>query len=486
MRPGPQYAIKACRERRCPRLIINKKRKIAVSGKETGRHDGDLQAVLADLEKAGVAVVHVGIVDLDGVFRERRLRLAELGEFAEGATFVNVLPQWDIADQVFGGGPFVGEPIAIDPGSVRPYPFEADAALLVADYSGPSAALSPRELLRAQVAKAAAMGYDVRCAFEFEFIVLEETAHSLREKNFEGLTPFAIDNHCWAGQTAAVHSDFVARLEQRLVAAEVPLHALGVELGPGCFEATLKAGEPVRAADDATFFRLFTKAHCRREGLTASFMAQLGADYPGLSGHIHLSLAAKEQGGANAFADGAREDGLSGVCRAFIAGVVELAPEALALCAHTVNAYRRLTPGNWAPQTASWAPQNYAAAIRAVAEPESRCRLEYRLPASDTNPYLALAMMLGAGLDGIERGAEPPPPIATAGTGEAPPPGSTAAPRLPHDLFEATERLAGSRRARAIFGDAFIDHFVASRRAEEIALRRQVSAAERARYLETV
>ena len=95
-------------------------------------------------------------------------------------------------------------------------------------------------------------------------------------------------------------------------------------------------------------------------------------------------------------------------------------------------------------------------------------------------------MMLGAGLDGIERNAEPPPPITTAGTGEAPPPGSTAAPRLPHDLFEAAERLAGSRRARDIFGDAFIDHFVTSRRAEEIALRRHVSAAERARYLETV
>ncbi len=456
-----------------------------MSGKQTGGHDGDLKAVLAELEKAAVAVVHVGIVDLDGGFRERRFRLAELREFAEGGTFVNVLLQWDIADKVFGDGPFVGESVAIDPGSLRPYPFEADAALLVADYTGPSAALSPRELLRAQVVKAAAMGYDVRCAFEFEFIVLEETAHSLREKNFEGLTPFAVDNHCWAGQTAAVHGDFVARLEQRLMAAEVPLHALGVELGPGCFEATLKAGEPVRAADDATFFRLFTKAHCRREDLTASFMAQLGADYPGLSGHIHLSLA-DNKGGANAFADSAGEDGLSGVCRAFIAGVVELAPEALALCAHTVNAYRRLTPGNWAPQTASWAPQNYAAAIRAVAEPESRCRLEYRLPASDTNPYLALAMMLGAGLDGIERNAEPPPPIATAGTGEAAPRESAGAPRLPHDLFEATERLAGSRRARAIFGDVFIDHFVASRRAEEIALRRQVSAAERARYLESV
>jgi glutamine synthetase len=214
-------------------------------------------------------------------------------------------------------------------------------------------------------------------------------------------------------------------------------------------------------------------------------MAQLGASYPGLSGHIHLSLVARD-GGANAFADGTAETGLSATCRSFIAGVVELAPHALALCAHTVNAYRRLTPGNWAPQTASWAVQNYGAAIRAVAAPESKCRLEFRLPASDTNPYLALAMMLGAGLDGIAREAEPPPPMAGTGTGEASAPGMADAIPLPHDLFEATERLAASRRAREIFGDVFIDHFVMSRRAEEIALRRQVSAAERARYLESV
>ena len=456
-----------------------------MSGKHSSLHDGDLKAVLANLEEDGVAVVHIGLADLDGVFRERRFRLAEFAEFAEGATFVNVLPQWDIADRVFGEGPFVGEPITIDVESLRPYPFEADAVLLVADYAGPSAALSPRELLRGQVAKAAAMGYGVRCAFEFEFIVLEETAHSLRDKNFEGLTPFAVDNSCWAGQTAAVHGDFVARLEARLAAADVPLHGLGAELGPGCFEATLKAGEPLRAADDACFFRLFTKAHCRREDLTASFMAQLGADYPGLSGHIHLSLV-DNKSGTNAFASSTATagDGLSDACRGFIAGVVELAPEALVLCAHTVNAYRRLTPGNWAPQTATWALQNYAAAIRAVAEPESRCRLEFRLPASDTNPYLALAMMLGAGLDGIERNSEPPPPIVTAGTGESAPGELAGATKLPHDLFEAAERLDGSRRAREIFGDVFIDHFVASRRAEEIAVRRQVSAAERARYLE--
>ncbi len=94
---------------------------------------GDPKVLLADLESKGVAVVHFGVVDLDGGFRERRLKLAEFAEFVDGATFVNVLPQWDIADTVFGSGPFVGEAITFDGGSVRPYPFEADAAVIVAN-----------------------------------------------------------------------------------------------------------------------------------------------------------------------------------------------------------------------------------------------------------------------------------------------------------------------------------------------------------------
>jgi glutamine synthetase len=119
---------------------------------------------------------------------------------------------------VFGCGPFEGEAISFDAGSVRSYPFEADAVLVIADYAGPSAGLSPRGLLATQVAKAAAMGFDVRAAFEFEFIVLEETAHSLREKNFGELRDFAVDNRCWAGQSAAVYANFVTDLEQRLEA----------------------------------------------------------------------------------------------------------------------------------------------------------------------------------------------------------------------------------------------------------------------------
>ena len=121
-----------------------------------------------------------------------------------------------------------------------------------------------------------------------------------------------------------------------------------------------------------------------------------------------------------------------------------------------------------------------------VPHPESHCRLEYRLPGSDTNPYLTLAFLLGAGLHGIETKAALPPPVEGGGPDAGPDAGAEGAPPLPHDLYAAADALDRSGRARKIFGDAFIDHFVASRRVEEAALRQAVSNAERSRYLEVV
>ena len=143
---------------------------------------------------------------------------------------------------------------------------------------------------------------------------------------------------------------------------------------------------------------------------------------------------------------------------------------------------RRHAPQNWAPKSASWAVQNYAAAVRVVPQPANRCRLEYRLPGSDTNPFLALAFVLGAGLWGLDSDAELPPELTGGGPGLMVSEGAA----LPHDLFEAVDRLARSERAEDIWGETFVQHLVEACGQEEAALRRETSAAERARYLEVV
>ncbi|NQV46071.1 MAG: glutamine synthetase [Rhodospirillales bacterium] len=447
-----------------------------------GLKDGmSLADAIETLSADGIKTAHVGIFDLMGTFRERRLGIGDVASVMDGGgTFVNVLPQWDAGEQVFGSGPFVGESVAVDPASIRPYPFADNACLMVADYTGPSAALSPRNLLQRQIDKADALGVGVRAAFESEFFVLEEDATTLRESGFATLETFARDNRCWAGESAATHADFVTDLEDTLTDGGLNLLSLSLELGPGCFEATLRDTTPMHAAEDHLIFKMFTKAFCRQRGLTASFMAQLGAGLPGLSQHPHVSLYDKVSGKNLFVGDG--DDGMSPLFRHFVAGMLAMIPDAMALTHHTTNAYRRIAPGNWAPKSASWARQNYSAAIRVVTAPDTRCRLEYRLPGADANPYLNLGYILGAGLWGIETKAELPEEFTGGGPDEMPEGGVP----LAHDLFVAADRLDRSDTAKAIWGKAFIQHFVAATRAEEAALRRETSAAERARYLEVV
>jgi glutamine synthetase len=194
-----------------------------------------------------------------------------------------------------------------------------------------------------------------------------------------------------------------------------------------------------------------------------------------------VSLKNKKTG-HNAFASAKSEHGLSATARSFLAGIIDVVPQAFPLCAHTVNDYRRLAPGSWAPKTMSWAPLNYAAAVRTAAETEAATRLEFRLPGADCNVFLALALVLGAGLDGLERKlALEAEPIKTGGPSEIP----EGVERLPADLLEATRRMRASAAARRIFGEAFVDHFSAVCEAEDASLRRPVSAEEVKRYLES-
>jgi glutamine synthetase len=437
------------------------------------------QSLAQEAAERGYERLHVGLFDLDGGLRERRIETRRLDEvFGPGGTFCNVVPQWDLADSVYGPGPFVGEAVQPDRDSLRPWPFEAKAGLLLAEFAGPQRDLQPRRLLARQVDRAQRLGFGVQAGFEFEWLVFAETAESLRAKHFTALAPWAPDNRCWDGVSAATHGELVAALDATLAEGRIGMTGLGMELGAGCLEATLAATRPVAAADEAALFKLYTKAFFRRRGLAACFMAQPDAAAPGLSGHIHLSLS--EAGGRPAFHDAKAADGASATLRHFAGGVLALLPELAVLALPTVNSWRRLNPGNWAPRTATWSFENYSTAIRAVTARPETTRLEFRLPGADVNPHLGLALFLAAGLTGVEERIEPPPPV--TGDGRAEPPAGT--PPLPRDLWAASEAFAASARARALFGAGFVERYALSRRHEAQALARAVSAAEKARYFE--
>jgi len=209
------------------------------------------------LRRRGTRTVHLGIFDNDACFRARRLPLAVAESAFRGEySFVNVLPQWDIGENVIDPAfNFVDEPVTVDPGSGRWYPFEPDAALYIGSYAGPSAELSPRALLATQVARAAKKGFDVKAAVECEFTVMAETAESVRAKGYANLVPALPDNRCWAADSAAPYASFCADLENLVNGMGIPIYALGTELGPGCLEATLMAEDALRAADSYALFR---------------------------------------------------------------------------------------------------------------------------------------------------------------------------------------------------------------------------------------
>lgn len=434
-------------------------------------------ALTAALNQFDAEIVHVGQFDYGSVFRERRLRRAQLLDWAEDPRFANVLAYWDSGDNLYGGTSFFTETVEIDPTSLRRTPSEPNAVSLIAELSGEARELMPRQVLRSQIARAEAMGFKVDAAFEFELIVLAENEFTVREKGYERLAQFAPDNKCWSGATANTHAEFIAGMETEILGHDVSLFGLGVELGPGCLEATLGASEGLKAADDAAFFRMAARSYARKQGKTVSFMPYLGNDYPGIGGHCTLSLRDKTSG-QNLFSD---PDGKTNdLARKFIAGMMAVVPDAFAMCTSSVNGYRRLAPGSWAPKSLTWADYPFTVAVRSVPHSGARARLEFRVPPADCNPYLTLALMLGAGLDGIDKDLPAPEPSEAAHPDFVP----EGAKRFPRDLAEAADRLATSADAKRLFGAAFVENFAAACRAEYASLARAVSAEERARYLE--
>ena len=439
-----------------------------------------IDALEAVFGRERVKFVHLGLFDAEGVFREKRLPLELAQRFLrEGWSFIDALPFWGPNDAVRADRPYRSEACGLDIRSARPYPFEPDAALLIADYAGESRALSSRARLGEQIAKASDLGFEAIGASEFEFILLAETPASALAKQFEGLTTHAQENRCWSGLYPASGATFIRDYEQRLRDADVPLHHRCAELGPGCLEAALSVRPLLAAADDAALFKLYTKAHAIGVGLMASFMAQLSDQHPGLGGHPIVSLRDRRTG-APVFDDG--RGGLSQVARQFIAGVLHALPELMPMFAGNVNSYRRYVPGNWAPRTATWGIGNYTCALRAVTGNAEDCRVEFRLPGADTNPHLAFAMLLGAGLDGIERQLEAPPETTDIGRAHVHP---SIGP-LPRTLLEAAERMRESALARRLFGAAFVEHYTSACIDEDTLMRRHVDAFERRRYLHHV
>jgi glutamine synthetase len=326
--------------------------------------------------------------------------------------------------------------------------------------------IASREVLRRVLAGLSELGYEAVAAVEYELRLWDAEAKPLSS----GLS-YSL------GELGGFEA-FVRALAPALEALGVDLSAVHTEAGPGLLELNLGARPALRAADDAALTKMAVKDLAATMGLRASFLAKTAPGEEGSSGHIHLSCWSD---GANAFraaADGA----LPAVFRSAIAGVLEHLPAASLLLNPTINSYKRLVPGFFAPVNASWGVENRSCAVRAIVRKDhpELCRLECRRPGADANPYLALAAVVASAADGMKRKLTPPAAI----EGDAYARGEL--PELPGSLESAIRAFQSDAVLREALDERFSDYYVTSRAWEVKAFQGTVTDWERDRYMRTV
>jgi len=351
--------------------------------------------------------------------------------------------------------------------SILPWRTEAPgAARMFCDISMPDGSPShsdPRNVLRRTLDKAAKMGYTCYTHPEIEFFLFK----SQPEK---GVAPVPVDQGGYFDHTpAVVGHDFRRQAITLLEAMGISVEFSHHEGAPGQQEIDLRYADALSTADNIMTFRHVIKEVALEQGFYASFMPKPFTDHPGSGMHTHVSLF---EGENNAFYDEKAEFHLSKVGRSFVAGILKHAAEMTAITNQWVNSYKRLQGGGEAPSLINWGPSDRGALVRIpMYKPnkENSTRIEFRSPDSACNPYLAYAVMLSAGLKGIEEGYV----LEETSTPEA----------LPANLHEAIVAMEGSELVRQTLGEHVFEFVLRNKRAEWQDYRRQVSAYELDRYL---
>jgi glutamine synthetase len=334
---------------------------------------------------------------------------------------------------------------------------------------------SPRTALSAVMAEAARMGYEYRVGPELEFFLFETDAsgNPLPDASYDKAGYF----DATADRGTLVRNDMINALEAFGIDVEAGHH----EGAPGQHEIDFRYGNAVRTADNAVTLKYVFKAIAKQHGLYATFMPKPIRGINGSGMHVHQSLANLETG-QNEFADAADPYGLSKVAKHFLAGQLKHAQGMTAVVAPLVNSYKRLVPGYEAPVYISWARINRSALVRVPRSslPEGT-RLELRSPDPSCNPYLAFAVMLECGLDGIIH--ELPLPKPTEENLFESEWARTGLQALPGTLGEALNDLEEDSVVQEALGPHIYERFLDAKRQEWDEYRLQVSAWERERYL---
>ncbi len=365
--------------------------------------------------------------------------------------------------------------------TLRLIPWLEKTALVLADAvdeaSGELVSVAPRTILRRQIERAAALGLRPMMASELEYYLLRDSYAEAQAKRYAGLERSGWYNEDYQLLQATKAEPLYRKFRNLMSEAGIPVEFSKGEAAAGQHEVNIHYGDALESADRAVLFKHGAKEIAFQEGCAVTFMAKPDETWTGSSGHIHISLWDRDAA-SNLFNDaGAGADGMSETMRFFLGGLVAGARALSLFVASNVNSYKRYATASWAPVNIVWARDNRTCGFRVVGRGNG-LRIENRFPGGDTNPYLAYAAVLAAGLHGIEHRLEPPPEF--RGNGYL----ATDASRVPRTLGEATGEFEASEIAREAFGDEVVAHYLNMAQIEQRTYDAAVTDWERRRYFE--
>ena len=426
----------------------------------------NLDSIKEFLNQSNIDYVKVAITDIDGVLRGKYMHKDKFLKACEsGFGFCDVIFGWDSNDDLYelenlwyepltgwhSGFPDAKVKIILD--SKRSIPFENNVPLFLAQLDQEE--VCPRGLLEKVLNRLTQNNLKAKASLEYEFFLFNEDPHTVRKKKFQNLSSFTPGMFGYSILRSSVHSKLYEDILNMCLEMDMKLEGLHTETGPGVLEAAIEVDEAMLAADKASIFKTFMKVLAQRNNLMATFMAKWSNKYPGQSGHIHCSLVNQ----SNEPIFGSKEQGPSEIMNHFLGGLQRYLPEFTLMLAPTINSYKRLTPGAWAPTSFTWGKENRTTGIRAILGSSFSQRIENRVGGADSNPYLALAATLGAGILGIENKITPLDEF----KGNAYEAKINKTLQTPKSLGEATDIFKNSEAAKKVFGTQFVNHFSMSR-----------------------
>ena len=449
---------------------------------------------VALVEAEGIETVRMVLADPHGILRGKTITAEALTDaFASGIRAPSTLLLKDVSHRtVFpvwsegGDAPMLGAGdllLAPLPHTFRMLPWSPHSALIHCDVSatsGEPVSFASRRILQGASDRLSERGMRAVVGLEVEFQIFEVVDPALEHADTTmparpPATRALNQGYQYLTETRYGEAEAILdRLRRAAQAMGMPVRSVEIEMGPGQFEFTFSHADAMTIADMAVNFRTMVKEVCHREGLLASFMARPRLPNAASNGwHIHQSLA--DADGRNLFIPGP-DGALTPAASGWIAGLLRHAASSCIATTPTVNGYKRYTAYLLAPNRIGWAGDNRGAMLRTLLAPgDPASRVENRVPDSTANPYFALAFQILSGLDGLENGLAPPPPLADPYDDEG-------AERLPVSLLAAIERFEASEMYRAALGDGFVSYLARLKRAEWDRYLMTVSEWEQAEY----